>query len=676
MQILAWSLIHSLWQISLIILSYFLIKSLFNIKNPSIKYGLGLAALLLSFLSFVFTLFYLSDVPNSLAVDANIGQINTDFIATSASSNGGEVIRTITPFEYYLNLVAPWIVMAWLGGMFYQIIYFGLGFRKIKSYQSADNQLFDSVWLERFAVLKQKMNIKKKVAVFWSNKVNEPLTFGYFKPIILLPISMMTGFSDKDIEAVLLHELAHIKRADYLVNLLQSLIEILFFYHPLIHWLAYEIRENREFCCDDLVLHLGQNRNAYALTLTALQRQKLNDSLPTLALSANGKDANFSKRIKRLFGEEKQAVKGSFFNILALLLLCSSFTLFSISQLNKNKEQEAKKELTGFYLDQHTNNDEVQKVVAKMQEVEAFYDMNYCWNLVDGVKVKSLSGAYFDEKRAIISFDITDLSKTPLKITFSEKQLESFEIVGQTASIPLKSDSLNLRSQIQWGGKAYNWKAGFGANGKWEGEGLAFTEREWLAIFNKPISIKVDGKWYKIKNLKSIVKVPKKGNPASINPINGDYREIRDKNSRMYELLSNVEIGDRFYYEKINIGLEKEIYLVVTIIENKTKEMGFLPPDAIQFKQSDHMFYPNDDYSAGTSTMGFKKLDYISFDPFSKSIKSSQSETAYVVDGYIINENDFFKLNTDNIEKIELKKGVEANLLYGKKNAILISTKK
>src|SRR5205085_6589248 len=104
--------------------------------------------------------------------------------------------------------------------------------------------------------------------------VEVPTAIGFMKPVILLPASTLTGLAPAQIEAILAHELAHIRRHDYFVNLLQSVIETLLFYHPAVWWVSRRVREERELCCDDLAVRASGDAIAYARALSELERLK------------------------------------------------------------------------------------------------------------------------------------------------------------------------------------------------------------------------------------------------------------------------------------------------------------------------------------------------------------------------------------------------------------------
>src|SRR4029077_8336234 len=104
----------------------------------------------------------------------------------------------------------------------------------------------------------RRFGIRRPVRLLASLRVATPMLIGWFKPVILLPASMFTGFTPHQIELIIAHELGHIRRWDYLANLFQVIVETVLFYHPVVHWISRDVRNARESCCDDLVLALGE----------------------------------------------------------------------------------------------------------------------------------------------------------------------------------------------------------------------------------------------------------------------------------------------------------------------------------------------------------------------------------------------------------------------------------
>ena len=120
----------------------------------------------------------------------------------------------------------------------------------------------------------KKLRLARAVAVLQSTLVKTPVVVGFFRPLILLPLCVVTGLPESQLELILAHELAHIRRNDYLVNLLQALVETLFFYHPAVWWLSRQIRHERENCCDDVAVSLCGNRADYGRALLAIEEMR------------------------------------------------------------------------------------------------------------------------------------------------------------------------------------------------------------------------------------------------------------------------------------------------------------------------------------------------------------------------------------------------------------------
>ena len=133
--------------------------------------------------------------------------------------------------------------------------------------------------------------------------VEVPTVIGWLRPVILLPAACLTGLTPAQLESIIAHELAHIRRHDYLINLLQSAVETLLFYHPAVWWVSRRIREERENCCDDLVVEVCGDRVGYARALATLE--ELRPASAQLALAAGG--APLLQRIRRVLGQGERS---------------------------------------------------------------------------------------------------------------------------------------------------------------------------------------------------------------------------------------------------------------------------------------------------------------------------------------------------------------------------------
>jgi bla regulator protein blaR1 len=169
----------------------------------------------------------------------------------------------------------------------------------------------------------KKAQISQHVYLFESALAKTPMTIGYFEAVILLPMGLATGLSVKELEAVLAHELAHIRRADYLVNILQTLVEIIFFFHPAIWYISAKIREERENCCDDLAMEMVGDKIHLAKALTNVELFRQRESL---AMAFGGNKQNLLSRVQRILGVNSSKTRSyeGFFAVV-LVILASIF---------------------------------------------------------------------------------------------------------------------------------------------------------------------------------------------------------------------------------------------------------------------------------------------------------------------------------------------------------------
>jgi len=190
----------------------------------------------------------------------------------------------------------PGVFAGWLLGVVLLSFWNVSGWVRVRRMARREVRVVEEVWLERLGELRARMGIGRAVALLESARVQVPTVIGWLKPVILVPASVFSGLSPRQLEAVLAHELAHVRRHDYLINLLQTLVETLLFYHPAVWWVSRQVRIERESCCDDLALAVCGDRLGYARALAALEELRA----PRLALAANG--GELLARIRRLAG--------------------------------------------------------------------------------------------------------------------------------------------------------------------------------------------------------------------------------------------------------------------------------------------------------------------------------------------------------------------------------------
>lgn len=155
----------------------------------------------------------------------------------------------------------------------------------------------------RFVRIAAALGVRRKVLLRISSAIAGPVTVGAFRTIVLLPLTALSGLGPEELEVVLAHELAHVRRADFLCNLLQTLVETLFFFHPAVWWISGRVPHQRELCCDDLALNVCPNPMVYASALCRLEEQRSRELRFAMALDGHRNHQTLRMRIARILGE-------------------------------------------------------------------------------------------------------------------------------------------------------------------------------------------------------------------------------------------------------------------------------------------------------------------------------------------------------------------------------------
>lgn len=313
------AMLHSLWQAALLMLLYFIVDNLTH-KNsaPLAKRNFLYAAVAaqLALFSCTFLIYFFSS--------GGIGSF-TGTIQNIAASFGAENLKAVAPwiFSLYIFIITGKLIKA---------VYSWYQFK----YQYKTGLLKPDVELKLFTELKAyQFGIKRKVKLWLSNSIQTPVTFGYFKPIILLPVALVNNISAKQAETLILHELTHIRTNDYLLNWFLVIAETIFFFNPFITGLCKKIKLEREKHCDMNVMSFEYAPALYAETLLLAERMK--QLTPVFQLAAVNRKKHLLQRI-RFFTSEKVLSQRLHFNIvapligLALLFMLSTAVLFQSSK--------------------------------------------------------------------------------------------------------------------------------------------------------------------------------------------------------------------------------------------------------------------------------------------------------------------------------------------------------
>lgn len=238
-----------------------------------------------------------------------------------------DVLKQLTN---YLNANSVLIVLIWSIIVLIRIIQLVFGLRNLAHLRNSAIFGGNEEWAKRTTAIACKLGIQKAVRVAESGMARVPMVIGHMKPLILIPIGMLTALPPAEVEAILIHEMAHICRRDYLVNLLQSLLEIIFFFNPAVLWLSDLIRRERENCCDDIAIAETGDKLSYIRALVSCQEQLLLS--PAYAMAFPGKRNELSGRVKRMISGGNQTLNIRERGILLAIMLVTA--LFAVSFSN------------------------------------------------------------------------------------------------------------------------------------------------------------------------------------------------------------------------------------------------------------------------------------------------------------------------------------------------------
>jgi uncharacterized protein involved in exopolysaccharide biosynthesis/beta-lactamase regulating signal transducer with metallopeptidase domain len=301
---IGWILLHSLWQGALIGAGFSLVRLALRRQSAQARYLAGCVSLTLLLAAPMLTL-VMSPTPVHesgtyfpVLTNAERSPTVETIVSTPGSSGENGLVLAIQSAAIFLGQAAPWLTAAWLCGVAVSSCKLVRGFWWVQTVRRRDVDSVSLDLLEHLDDLRRRLSISRPVRLLKSALVEVPTVVGWLRPVILLPASSLAGLTPGQLEAILVHELAHVRRFDYLVNIFQCLIETLMFYHPVVWWISRSVREEREHCCDDFVVKVCGNRVAYARALATLEG--LRAEMPQLAFAASG--GSLLNRVRRLLG--------------------------------------------------------------------------------------------------------------------------------------------------------------------------------------------------------------------------------------------------------------------------------------------------------------------------------------------------------------------------------------
>jgi len=318
-------LIHSIWQGTLIAMLAFVMLAILRNSGPRLRYAVSCGAMLAIVVATIVTAvavwpdmtgaarqtYGVTDQPidreSSLSVGASVG---TPHVIDDTSS---------THPWWRDPSVSRYIFLLWVAGVILFSNYHFLGWRHARGFIRKGTCPVPPEWQARFEMLCGEFRVRRLVSLLSSSLVKVPCVVGWMKPVILVPVSMFTSLDPSEVEMILVHELAHVRRYDVLINIVQTAMETLFFFNPAIWWLSRQIRTEREDCCDDTVIFKAGNRFKYARALANLEELRMFQTNFGSALTGTP----LRRRIQRIVGVARPRFYSSMLSISGMLLIAS-----------------------------------------------------------------------------------------------------------------------------------------------------------------------------------------------------------------------------------------------------------------------------------------------------------------------------------------------------------------
>lgn len=278
---LGWTLVHFLWQGAALGLAAWALLRALPDERPQARYVAAVGTLAVMAACPLLTLWRMWPADSTTTSTAGLRGTLADMVIPAAQT---------TPVEW-----SVWVVAGWMLGVAGFSVRAAGGWMVAWRRQRRDRSPLPGEWRAAVVRLAEQAGVKRAVRWFVSSCVDSPQVFGWWKPVVLIPLSTITAMPASHLEALLAHELAHIRRHDFLVNCFQIAVETLLFYHPAVWWLSGKIREEREACCDRLAAEWCGDRALYGRALLTLEETR-----ERFALTASGSD--LAGRIRRLLG--------------------------------------------------------------------------------------------------------------------------------------------------------------------------------------------------------------------------------------------------------------------------------------------------------------------------------------------------------------------------------------
>ncbi|MCW3121942.1 MAG: hypothetical protein JWQ38_1434 [Flavipsychrobacter sp.] len=342
---LAWALVHSLWQSIAIYTFLFIILKALPGMNARIKYYLSFGSLML--LAVWFTDTWISQYQQMKGSVVYVSASGTDITQTTTYvvKTAGDLRMHNAIFNSMIHGIennSTIILCMYMAGLCFMLLRFMINIIEVKKLRASGLMPIAPVYETLLANCRNIIGVTRPVQLYLSNRINVPMMIGTLKPIILLPLTTINHLTTEQVEAILLHELAHIKRYDYLLNMIQTTIETVLFFNPCVWAISAIARKEREHCCDDMVVNSSTDPLPYAKALAILEDKRMNTT--TLAMAASGHKNHLFNRIKRIMEMKNSKTNNSQLTIIIVAIIAITFStaMFTFSPSFAQKAKTAK----------------------------------------------------------------------------------------------------------------------------------------------------------------------------------------------------------------------------------------------------------------------------------------------------------------------------------------------
>jgi len=303
--VIGWTLLHFVWEGTLIagVTASFL--AALRGASPRLRYIVVCGGLALSLAAAVVTPLVLLGLEQSSPIVSTPVELPRRILTTATTVSqviNPAVAATTSPDPPTFKVALTTFVAFWVAGVLLLTTRLGLGWWQVRRLHAAAFEAPASEWLAVATRIAERLSLPRPIHVIDSDAVDTPTVIGWLRPVVLLPVAVLANLSPGQVQAILAHELAHVRRHDFMVNLLQTIAETLLFYHPAVWWLSARIRIEREHCCDDIAVEVCGDPLGYAEALSTIASlaQLRVGRMPTGSLAVAATGGSLLHRVRRL----------------------------------------------------------------------------------------------------------------------------------------------------------------------------------------------------------------------------------------------------------------------------------------------------------------------------------------------------------------------------------------